>query len=160
MKDQGDPWFDPIYKKYSPKLIAVANAVLGNEHTAEDIVQDVFIVLLAKRERAEEFQNIGSWLYKVLYFRIGSEIQKAHYAREVPLDLDNKWLAVVDREDFRLEDVLPEGLTQEERQLLIWRYQDQLSAGEIADRMGRTENVIYVKLHRIKEKWKKLTAKK
>lgn len=160
MRDQGDPWFDPIYKEYSPKLFAVANAVLGNEHTAEDIVQDVFMVLLAKREKVKEFQNIGAWLYKVLYRRIGSEIQKARYFREVPLDLDNKWLAVVDREDFRLEDVLPEGLTREERQLLIWRYEEELSAGEIADRLGRTENVIYVKLHRIKEKWKKLTAKK
>ena len=45
-----DPWFDEVYQKYSPQLLKAAAVLLDDEWLAEEIVQDVFVVLLLHRE--------------------------------------------------------------------------------------------------------------
>lgn len=44
-----------------------------------------------------------------------------------------------------------EQLSQSARRLMAWRYQDDLSVAEIADRSGRTANWVAVNLHRIRQ---------
>ena len=119
-----DPWFDSLYEKYSSKLFAIANSILHNRSVAEELVQDVFLILLANRDTAETFEYPFAYLLKVLKNRIGSEMQRACYKREEPLDAKHESLAAKEFCSERLEDILPDWLNEDERQFLIWRIDD------------------------------------
>ena len=133
--------------------------LLNNPAVAEEIVQDVFLILLLNRSKVEHYEKLGSWLFRTLYHRIENELQRASHSREVTLGPQHELLVGENREFERLEYVLPSELTPMERQILIWYYEDNLSCAEIAARLYRSEHACHTKLYRAREKCRKLCWK-
>ncbi len=150
-----DPWFDSLYRKYSDRLIQIATAILRNPSVAQELVQDVFMILLLHRETVETYQNPYAYLLKVLKFRIGSEIQRESYKREEPLDEKHESIAATGIDTDCLEDILPDWLTKDERQFLIWRIDDGLSFQEIALRLNISEHACHARMYRLRKELKK-----
>ena len=151
-----DPWFDEVYQKYSPQLFKAAAVLLDDEWLAEEIVQDVFVVLLLHREEVEHCGYLRAWLYRVLRNRIGSEIQRAFHSRELPLLPEHENLPASTGRRRRLEDLLPKSLRPEDRQLLIWFFEDGLSHEEIAARLGCSLHASHMRLYRAKQRCARL----
>lgn len=150
--DHTDNWFDALYMKYALTMFKTANAILNNSAVAEELVHDVFVILLMKRSEVENYEHPGAWLFRTLRNRISNEIQRARYTQEVPLsEAHEKYIAGQELEP-RLEDALPSGLSKEERQFLIWYYEDDLSHEEIAMRLGISVHACHGRLYRIKRK--------
>ena len=154
-----DPWFDSLYEENSKKLYRIANTILHNRSLAEELVQDTFTILLVNREKVERYVHPEAFLLNVLKKRIGSEMQRECYRREEPLGDKHLFLAAPEVHTERLEEILPEWLNQEERQLLLWRLEDQLSFQEIALRLNTTEHACHARMYRLREKFKKKTKK-
>lgn len=154
-----DPWFDSLYEKYSLRLCNVAATILHNYSVAEELVQDAFLVLLANRHTTETYEHPYAFLLKVLKNLIGSEMQRASYKREEPLDTRHESLAATEICGDRLEDILPDWLSEEERQFLLWRLEDRLSFQEIALRLNTTEHACHARMYRLREKFKKKTGR-
>lgn len=158
--DRTDPWFDSLYKKYAPRFVKVASLELDDRAVAEEIVHDVFCVLLLSRTKVETYDQPGAWLHKVLYNRIGNEIQRASRSRESPLNPTQEEELAGDTGEFvRLEDILPVGLSQKDRQILIWFYEDHLDCREISRRLHRTVHACEARLYRARKRCKELLLK-
>lgn len=149
-----DPWFEAIYRRNSERLINLAEQVLGSRELAEDLAQDTFMVLLAKRNVTETYEHPDAYVVKVMRNRIGSELQKASRKRVEPLEEKHApFLAVEDKEKF--EDILPGWLTPQERQFLIWRAEEGRSMEEIAKLLGCSEHACHARMYRLRNKFKK-----
>lgn len=150
-----DPWFDQLYRENSKRLFQMAKQSLGSSLVAEELVQDTFVVLLIKREEVENHENPKGFLREVMWNQIGNQLQKVARMREVPLQEWHENIAA--REDSResLEDILPDWLTEQEKQFLIWKIEDGLSYEEIAHRLGCTVRACHGKMYRLREKFQK-----
>ena len=62
--DHTDKWFDTLYTQYALTMIKTANAILNNSAVAEELVHDVFVILLMKRSEVENYENPGAWLFR------------------------------------------------------------------------------------------------
>ena len=146
-----DQWFDALYTRYVRSMLKTAYATLNNYAVAEEIVHDVFVVLLLKRQEVEGYQSPGAWLFQTLKNRMASEMQRVRYTREVALD-ETYENTIPANEETHLADVLPGGLSDAERQFLIWYYEDNLSHEEIAQRLGISVHASHGRLYRLKQK--------
>lgn len=154
--DRTDPWFDSLYLKYASRLLETAVCELNNRAAAEDLVHDVFFILLVCRAEVETYDKPVFWLYKVLYNRIKNELRRAGRSREIPLLEEHNELAGCSGEFFRLEDALPAGLSKKERQILVWFYEEDLSCQEIGQRLHRTAHACETRLYRARNRCKDL----
>lgn len=55
-------WFIQIYQEHSARLFKQAFHVLRNQHLAEDLVEETFLILLYKQKDILNHPNIGGWL--------------------------------------------------------------------------------------------------
>ena len=65
-----------------------------------------------------------------------NERRKAAARAEVPLD---SLLNLADESAAPLEEALPRQLSQQDREILIWRFEQDLDYSQIADRLGISE---------------------
>lgn len=155
MVGKTDPWFDSLYRKNAQKLFKVAYYVLKNHAIAEELVQDTFMVLLVQREKVEAYEHPEAYLMDVLRKRIGSELQKASRKWEEPLEEKHESIVAHENNRERVEDILPQWLNEQERQILLWRAEDGLSFREISLRLGCSEHACHARMYRLREKFKK-----
>jgi RNA polymerase sigma factor (sigma-70 family) len=56
-----------LVRRYGPLVFGVCRRVLHNAHTAEDVFQATFLVLIRKAPSLDRGKPLGSWLYTVAY---------------------------------------------------------------------------------------------
>lgn len=138
----------------------------------DDCVQDVFLDLSDALDKGKTIEYPKAWLTKVVNNKIKDIYTQAKKESEkiVPLEsenFDSSYYGVVNDEYFTIEDeqipVLKEKvinmLDDKEQQLLYDRYTLKKSISVIANEHNTTENNIYQKLFRLKEKTKMLIEK-
>lgn len=138
----------------------------------DDCVQDVFLALSDAMNKGKVIEYPKAWLTKVANNKIKDIYTQAKKDAErlIPLDsqnLDNTYSGVVHDEYFAIKDeqipVLKEKvinmLDDKEQQLLYDRYTLNKSISVIAKEYNTTENNIYQKLFRLKQKTKMLIEK-
>lgn len=150
-----DPWFDSLYEKNAKYLFKAANLALRDPSKAEDVVQDTFTVLVIKRKAVENYQYPSAFLWDVLRKRIGNELQKSSRYMEESLELMPEFVAALDPFEEKVADILPNWLNEKERQMLIWRLDEELSWAEISQRMGISVHACEARMNRLREKFKK-----
>ena len=138
----------------------------------DDCVQDVFLDLSDALDKGKTIEYPKAWLTKVVNNKIKDIYTQAKKESEkiVPLEsenFDSSYYGVVNDEYFTIEDeqipVLKEKvinmLDDKEQQLLYDRYTLNKSISVIAKEYNTTENNIYQKLFRLKQKTKMLIEK-
>lgn len=156
--DSAQVWIDNLYRKHAFKMMNIAYRILKDRSAAEDVVQNVFIILIAKHVQIRnEHQNPEGWLYVTLRNQIGNELQRLNRRNDISLDqLQNQ--ASKDSVDGSLEHVLPSGLKEGERQLLLMHYDVGLSYEEIAEKIGCSVLTCRTKMCRARAHFKQLLA--
>lgn len=138
----------------------------------DDCIQDVFLDLSDALHKGKVIEYPKAWLTKVVNNKIKDIYTQAKKESEkiVPLEsenFDSSYYGVVNDEYFTIEDeqipVLKEKvinlLDDKEQQLLYDRYTLKKSISVIAKEHNTTENNIYQKLFRLKQKTKMLIEK-
>lgn len=138
-----------------------------NVDVAEDIFQDVNLVLWKKFPTFEKGTNFRAWALKIALNQVLSWRKRVSKNRLV---FDEEFLMLVaeeyEKEDQvrleqkRLLDECVESLTCRHRQLITYRYDMNLSAQEIASRTGRTLDGIRRTLGRIRKILQECTTRK
>src|SRR5271154_1049118 len=54
-----------LVERHSRRLFRLAYRMTGNEHDAEEIVQDAFLRAYRRLDRFESRSNFGTWLYRI-----------------------------------------------------------------------------------------------
>ena len=162
---QADPArFEALYRKYLAQVYSYAVYELHDHHEAEDATERTFLAALANlprfQERAMPADGDGASTFRVWLFQIARNAvaerqrhQRRH--RELPLDVA---AVVVDPLDIEATAVRNEtataavravsNLPADRRRALILRFVDEMSTGEIAGVLGRSEGAVRVLIHR------------
>lgn len=130
-----DVWFDQLYREHSARLIKLAFYSLKDRQLAEDVVEEAFLTLLYKRRELMSHPNISGWLAVTLKNIIDDELKSARRKHEAPFVFDEN-AGEYDTYNQPLKDLLPKGLSDKEKEILVLFYEKQLSYEEISQQLG------------------------
>lgn len=151
-------WFTALYERNALNMVRYAAYQLRSPALAEELVSEAFVRLLQHQEELQTHPNPAGWLWKTLQHLILTEVKLAKYHREVPLE-DAARFSSPETETEHLADVLPEGLSPREREILLLFFEEELTHQEIALRLGISEVNSRTRLFRAKAHCKKLLEK-
>ncbi len=142
-------------------LRTALHARLGNHEEVDEVMQEVAVAAANKSAKAEPVERAGPWLYRVAMRQMMLFRRKAGRRRKLlnsvvekvaPTEEDQRTRAPI---DFLLSEercgevrTAMASMTERDRQLLLLKYVDGLSYGEIARRLGVTASAVQSRLHR------------
>jgi len=143
--------FEPIYKKYSPKIYRLCLGYINDPDLAKDMTQETFIAVWQHLDSFREASKIGTWIYKIASNKCLRQLEVENKVAKVsiPLDLQDETAQTTDERQVFLRRCIAE-LPELER-LLIGLYLEGVKQDDIAEIIGVSHNNVRVKIHRIKE---------
>lgn len=142
--------FRGLVERHSRSVFKLAYRMTGNEHDAEDVVQETFLRAYQQLNRYESRASFGTWLYRIAanYSLDLIRSRKHHRDRQVAGEEKEDVMAQIpatapgpDRVLFsgqiqeKLESTLAE-LSQRERTAFVLRHYEGLSIEEIGGMLG------------------------
>jgi RNA polymerase sigma-70 factor (ECF subfamily) len=142
--------FRELVERHSRSVFRLAYRLTGNEHDAEDVVQETFFRAHRQLNRFEERASFGTWLYRIAANCAHDLLRKRrrHEDRSESVDSDTNALPPLpaggvapDRQVMNLEvrrrviEALA-SLSHTERTALVLRHYEGLSIGEIGQILG------------------------
>ena len=153
--------YGEIYKLYQKKIYRFSYYMIQNKELAEDITQNTFI----KAWRALPFFSLNkngtiqAYLFKIArnltidYQRKRKEVSLEVIEDIMPSD-ENLEEIVARQEEQEIVARSLKTLDEEERQIVVLRYFEDMSYEEISKVVGKNEGAIRVRLHRTLKKLK------
>ncbi len=151
--------FGELYKIYLKKIYRFIYYLVYDRQLAEDLTQLVFLKAYKSLPSfVPEKGTFQAYLYTVArnlvidYQRRKKELSLEDVEEPVStFDIDEE---VVREESKDIVRNLLIGLESDERQLIIWRYFEELEFSEIAQILNEKEGAVRVRLHRLLKKLK------
>ncbi len=147
-------WVAGTLERFEVPLTAYARRLLGDEHQARDVVQDVFL-RLCQQDRAVIEPVLAPWLYRVCRNRVIDEQRKARPMNSVDsavLDATTAHTVDVDA-PAETHDQLAQALAAVStlsapvQEVLRLKFSHGLTYREIADVTGLTVSHVGVRIH-------------
>jgi RNA polymerase sigma-70 factor (ECF subfamily) len=138
-------------------LFGYITAIVRDAHLAEDVFQNVALVILKKGARVAGKDQFPAWARKVARLEALAALRKRNSAPQ-PLDhavldlLEDHWCAQDATPLALATEALREclqGLTPRARRLIELRYGEGLRGKDLAAELARPANTVYVALSRI-----------
>jgi RNA polymerase sigma-70 factor, ECF subfamily len=136
-----------LYVQYADNVYGYVASIVKDEHEAEDITQMVFAKLMTKLAQYEQRKvPFTSWL-----LRLAHNAALDHLRRRLPTPAEE-----VRSPDERFDGPSSDGvvgqalaaLPEDQRTVVVLRHVVGLTPGEIAERLGKSENSIHGLHHR------------
>jgi RNA polymerase sigma-70 factor (ECF subfamily) len=138
-----------LYLRYCDHVYSYVCTIVGDEHEAEDVTQQVFAKLLTALAKYEERSSpFASWLLKLAH---NTALDHLRTRRVKPCgQVSSVDQSSDDTHGERLECLRTAlaSLSEAHRNVVVLRHMVGLSPTEIADRTGRTESAIHGLHHR------------
>ena len=144
-----------LVQAHAATLFRVAHSLLRNRAEAEDAVQDTFVRVLQHRGSLPAVRDVRPWLIRITW-----NLALDRRRRVRPDQADEVFLqalvapqvgadqALDDLQQARRVLAAIDHLPKAERQALLLSVLQELSTGEIATVMGKTESAVRALLHR------------
>ena len=148
-----------LYDRYFDRLSWYAIQFLGEEETARDLVQDVFLKIIQKPASFDTQRNFATWVYSVVSNACKSQLRSGANRRRIlsgqaagaiqqPVSnhsSDLEWKKKLMAHAFT-------GLSEREQLLFVFRFQYELKIREIAKRMELPEGTVKSGLYNLLKK--------
>jgi len=147
--------FSKIYDQYINKIYRFIFLKVSSKEIAEDLSSEVFIRSWDRFKQGGEIDNVQAFLY-----RVARNLVIDHYrekGRVRTISSEDIWVADPNtnlEEKAETSSDLDEirnalsGINEDYREVIIWRYLDQLSVSEIAEILEKSEGAVRVMIHR------------
>jgi len=163
--------FDVLFSRYHARVRAVTMRYVGDEHAAEDLVQETFFNVIRSLNRVDETFNFSAWVHRIAVNICQDELRRRN-RRAVHIDSsgadpEEAMLRVADRDRHGSpEDALEASylrqlvwevakkLPERQRMVLTLRELQGLSYASIAHVMGITDAAVETLLHRARKRFK------
>lgn len=155
MEDQTS-FLSDLYRREYSTLYRVAFRLTGSQEDAQDMIQKTFLLAISQQEELMAHPNPGGWLMVTLNHLVKNERRRMAHRAEVPLD-DVSWLPAQEA-GLSFRETLPDGLSQEDQQLLSWKYELELDHREMARRLGISPDACRARLSRLLKKCRTLMS--
>lgn len=164
--------FEELYKLTSSKAYFLAFQICGNEHEAEDIVQDSYVAMLDRIGTLEKSESFMSWFNRIVANRSKDCLKKKK--PRLFDDGEEKAFAVipdetgefspeenVDRDELRtaVMDAVRE-LSADKRACVLMRYYENMSVNDIAESMEIPVSTVKNRLWRARRDLKSVFERK
>lgn len=163
--------FDTLFSRYHARVRAVAMRYVGDEHTAEDLVQETFLNVIRSITRIDETFNFGAWVHRIAVNICQDELRRrgrrAAHVDTSASDPDDALLRIADSDRHNSpEDALEatylrqlvwevaKKLPERQRMVLTLRELQGLSYASIARVMGVSDAAVETLLHRARKRFK------
>jgi RNA polymerase sigma-70 factor (ECF subfamily) len=168
--------FVEVVNRYQPRLLALAQATVGSRAVAEEVTQDTWLAVMRGIDRFEGRSSFKVWLFRVLLNRARTTAGREQRAGRPEDDIVERFdhaghwapppVPWADRVDDRL---VAEGLAarvhsflaelpDNQRQVVILRDVEHVSADDVAAMLGISEGNQRVLLHRGRTRLRALLA--
>ena len=144
--DMHDGFSEFYASSYGAVLAAALVASVGDQMLAEDATADAFTKAYSNWDRVSEMQSPIGWTCRIAINRCKSRIRRVVRLRE---RLSANRPSVSYQDDAGLDGAMSvlEGLTERQRQVLLLRFVEDLSARETAQRLGVAEGTVGATIH-------------
>lgn len=139
--------FNKLIKKYQKIIYWHARRMVGNHFDADEITQQVIIVLYKKLKNFKFNSSLKTWIYKITQTRSINLIRKRKFKSFLSID-DSENQKISDNKDITIQLENKEKLNElnnvldtlplKQREVFILRHYDELSYGEIAEITGKS----------------------
>jgi len=147
--------FLAAYDKYAEGLLRHIYLRVSNQEVAEDLLQDVVLRAWRYIAEGEEITNLKAFFYQIAHNLIIDYYrrQKSDVSLEETIEAGEQFVseekdALAELCDKETIAACLKELDTETRQIIIWRYIDDLSIKEISEIINKTPNNISVIIHR------------
>lgn len=153
--------FGEVYDHFVPRLYRHVLLRVGDRSAAQDITGETFLraweYLL---KSADPIQNAKAFLLRIAHNLVTDLYRKRSRQPLALEDISEQRLAKDDEIPAKLDAVARrravrealQDLDDEYRDILVWRYIDELSIEEIVVLSGKSANAVYVSVHRALKK--------
>lgn len=152
MEDR-DELLKKLFTEEYERLIKKAFRLLGDIHKAQDLVQETFLLAMVRYEELSDHPNPKGWLSTTLYNLCMNERRRWDNSRNVSLDQMGDIFPVEPASSF--SEILPKKLRDDEKELLVLRFEQNLSYREIAEKLGVSEAAGRTRMSRLMRKIQK-----
>lgn len=149
--------FDELYQRYATPLLNFFYRMLNHDReSAEDLLHDLFLVVIEQPERFDSTRRFSTWLYTLAANKVKNEY-RSRQVRSIVVALDeNKDLSFNDDTDgevfyAQLQQELDK-LDPESQLLFRLRYTEELSVKQIAEQIQCKEGTVKSRLHTLSRK--------
>ncbi len=144
--------FESIYKNYWQKIFRICMGYVNDYAKAQDLTQDIFVIVWKNLSKFRKESNIGTWIFKIASNYCLRQIEKDKRLKksELPINLQQESEISIEPQIKLLHKYISE-LTEIERIIISLELED-IKQSEIAEIVGITPSNVRVKIHRIKEK--------
>ncbi len=148
-----------LFAQHQRWLFGYLTALLGSAADADDVFQEVCVIMWREHEKFEVGSNFVSWLSVIAYHQVQRYWREQKKARRTLGDQNLERLAeelpqhheVMESRRWALPDCLGK-LQETDRQLLRECYGERnVTARQVAQETGRPENTVYKALQRIRK---------
>ncbi len=153
--------YSVLAARYRGAVLLIAEEALGSRANAEDVAQEVFLVVFQSLARLREPAKFASWLYAITRFRARRAFrQTQRYATREPESLNG----LMDSEESQPEKALlraerdseimgaVERLKSEWRVVFLLRYQEEWSISQIAGFLALPITTVNWRLHQARKR--------
>jgi RNA polymerase sigma-70 factor (ECF subfamily) len=167
----GDPTaFEDIVRTYLPRVLAIAQNLVGRGGDAEDVAQEVFFKVHQKLASFREEASLYTWLYRVTV-NTATDFMKRRSHRPLGQVEEIDTLPVADEGDTPLAAISRADLTREIREaileipgnfrtVLVLREIEQLTYEEIAETMKCSIGTVESRLFRARARLKAILERR
>lgn len=147
--------YTEIFERYAKLLVGHAYRLLGDRDEANDVVQDVFMVLWQNRFSLQLQTSLSAYLYVAVRNRVLNRLSHAkvvsRYADSILDFMDNVHVnsdeLFLAKELEKLIESEINALPEKMREVFLLRKQEELSYSEISERMGITDKTAKQQVH-------------
>jgi RNA polymerase sigma-70 factor, ECF subfamily len=139
-----------LYLRYADNVYGYARSIVHNDYDAEDVVQQVFTRLLTAIETYEQRSvPFSAWLLRITHNLAIDYVRRRRPAVSNAPESIAEERPYLEAHHLRglLRDALAE-LPAVQREILVLRHLAGFSPGEIAERLGRSEDSVHGLHHR------------
>lgn len=179
MRDHAEgPTFESVYETYADKVLNLVFRMTGDEDTARDLTQDIFVKVYENLASFEQRSSIYTWIHRIAVNRVYNYLKRERRLQWVGL-LDktlHELLGEKQIESLWSPDAAPntaeDRLERAERSDLLWRavrslppkyrvpivlyHYEEMSYKEVAAATGLSESAVETRIHRGRKKLLKL----
>jgi RNA polymerase sigma-70 factor, ECF subfamily len=151
--------FEELYERYYGRIFAFAYRRLHSRELAEDVTSDVFMKALDALPRFTwQGVSVSAWLYRIANNRITDHFRRKGQSGKGMIGIEEVRTLVDERphpEDrilaalrrAEVEEAIGQ-LSDQDQLVVTLIFYEELSSSEVAQIMGISTNLVYVRLHR------------
>ncbi len=140
-----------VFDKYAAAIYRYAYRLCGSETEADDVVGDVFMLLLNHiKDGNGPRDNLRAYIYQIAYHRIVDKSRREKHLADLSEEIgsENKDWPHTQQKDHDLHDVLLKTihthLTSDQQHVILLRFFEGLSVHDTAEVLGKDPNNIKV----------------